>query len=352
MTQTSTGDVWTYTYNYRNQMTGATEKTSGGTVLSQTTYTYDGLGNRIGIDENATQTWTLFDGSSPVMDFNSSGSLTMRYLNGPIGDLVDTVLSRQSSGGTVAWYLPDRLGTIRDLISTSGSIIDHVDFGAFGNQLDESSPSNGDRVMGFAGTIKDIATDLNLSVARALLPTIGRWTSQDQIGFAAGDTNLNRYTGNDPIDSLDPLGTDAKGANKQADEDPWARRVGLPPAGDIPKAKDSDTGSTVQQIWQQDWDQTLRDGKEHGGWIYLNPNTGLYKVVRAPVSRRRADRRINLSNPPIIKCFKIVSTWHTHPGPPGVAEPSGPDKANNRRRGTIGWIIGGDEDGSIIPTPY
>ena len=61
-TQTSTGDVWTYSYNFRNLMTGAVEKTSGGTVLAQVTYTYDALDNRIGMDENGTQTWTLYDG--------------------------------------------------------------------------------------------------------------------------------------------------------------------------------------------------------------------------------------------------------------------------------------------------
>jgi hypothetical protein len=47
-------------------------------------------------------------------------SLNMRYLNGPTGDLVDSVLASESSGGTVAWYLPDRLGTVRDLINNSG----------------------------------------------------------------------------------------------------------------------------------------------------------------------------------------------------------------------------------------
>ena len=71
MTQTSTGDVWTYSYNFRNLMTGAVEKTSGGTILEQVTYTYDALDNRIGMDENGTQTWTLYDGSDPVMDFSS-----------------------------------------------------------------------------------------------------------------------------------------------------------------------------------------------------------------------------------------------------------------------------------------
>ena len=81
------------------------------------------LDNRIGMDESGTQTWTLYDGSDPVLDFSPSGSLEMRYLNGPAGQLADEVLPRESASGTVAWYLPDRLGTIRDLINNSGAII-------------------------------------------------------------------------------------------------------------------------------------------------------------------------------------------------------------------------------------
>jgi Concanavalin A-like lectin/glucanases superfamily len=108
-TQTSTGDVWTCTYNFRNLMTGAVETNSDDTVIAQVTYTYAALDNRIGMDENGTQTWMLYDGSDPIMDFSSGGSLEMRYLNGPTGDLVDTVIARESAGGTIAWYLPDRL---------------------------------------------------------------------------------------------------------------------------------------------------------------------------------------------------------------------------------------------------
>jgi RHS repeat-associated protein len=208
-TQTSTGDVWTYSYDFRNRMTGAVEKTSGGTVLAQATYTYDALDNRIGMDENGTQTWTLYDGSDPVMDFNGSGSLEMRYLNGPTGDIVDAVLARESAGGTIAWYLPDRLGTIRDLINNSGSVIDHVDYSAFGTVLDESSPTSGDRMMGFAGMERDTVTGLNLAVNRVQDPGTGRWTSRDPLGFAAGDANLYRYVGNGPVGLIDPSGLDA-----------------------------------------------------------------------------------------------------------------------------------------------
>ena len=141
------------------------------------------------------------------MDFNSSGSLTMRYLNGPAGDVVDTVLARESSGGTIAWYLPDRLGTIRDLINNSGSIIDHVDYSAFGTELDESSPTNGDRMMGFAGMERDTVTGLNLAVNRVQNPGTGRWTSLDPKEFAAQDANLYRYVYNNASNGADPAGT-------------------------------------------------------------------------------------------------------------------------------------------------
>jgi RHS repeat-associated protein len=37
-------------------------------------------------------------------------------------------------------------------------------------------------------------------------PAIGRWLSEDPIGFAAGDVNLNRFVGNAPTNAIDPTG--------------------------------------------------------------------------------------------------------------------------------------------------
>jgi RHS repeat-associated protein len=116
------------------------------------------------------------------------------------------VIARESAGGTVAWYLPDRLGTIRDLINNSGSIIDHVDYSAFGTVLGESSPTSGDRVMGFAGMERDTVTGLNLAVNRVQNPNVGRWLSRDPLSFSAGDPNLYRYVGNHPVINSDPSG--------------------------------------------------------------------------------------------------------------------------------------------------
>ncbi len=200
-TQTSTGDIWTYGYDLRGRMVTAVEKTSGGTTLESVTYTYDALDNRIGMDENGTQTWTLYDGGNPIMDFNGSGSLTTRYLWGPTG-----IVARQTSGGVVSWYLADALGTVRDLINNSGAVIDHVDFSAFGTVLDESSPTSGDRFVGFAMLERDTVTGLNLAVEREENPGTGRWDSEDPAGFAAGDPDLFGYVMNDPVGGTDSAG--------------------------------------------------------------------------------------------------------------------------------------------------
>ena len=41
---------------------------------------------------------------------------------------------------------------------------------------------------------------------RVYSPTLGRWLTNDPLGFAAGDVNFYRYVGNGPIDENDPIG--------------------------------------------------------------------------------------------------------------------------------------------------
>ena len=42
-------------------------------------------------------------------------------------------------------------------------------------------------------------------------PTIGRWFSEDPIGFEGGDANLYRYVGNMPTMYVDPSGLEEQG---------------------------------------------------------------------------------------------------------------------------------------------
>lgn len=42
-------------------------------------------------------------------------------------------------------------------------------------------------------------------------PSVGRWITEDPIGFAAGDADLYRYVGNDPTNAVDPTGLERLG---------------------------------------------------------------------------------------------------------------------------------------------
>jgi len=203
-TQTAGGTaVTTYSYDYRNRLTGVTVRASaGGAVTSQSTYTYDAQDRRIGVNANGTPTWTAYDGQNPYADFNGAGVMQTRYLYGPA---VDALLARTSAVGTTAWYLTDKLGTVRDITNTSGSVIDHLAYYGYGKVLTESQPANGDRFK-FTGREYDVAAGLYFYRARYYDAASGRFVREDPRGFDAGDADLYRYVGNGPTNGSDPSG--------------------------------------------------------------------------------------------------------------------------------------------------
>jgi RHS repeat-associated protein len=58
----------------------------------------------------------------------------------------------------------------------------------------------------FTGRLFDATTGLQNNLHRWYDPTVGRWLSEDPIGFAGGDANLYRYVGNSPSWISDPSG--------------------------------------------------------------------------------------------------------------------------------------------------
>src|ERR1700761_1979890 len=84
-----------------------------------------------------------------------------------------------------------------------------------------------------------------------------------------------------------------------------------------------------------------------------NPSCSTYETVSKTFTTRPAPtgngRQVDLNNPPSILGSVIVGDWHTHPGPPGPANPSPDDRRHARRRGICSFIIGGPfEDGEPI----
>jgi len=200
-TNVSTGQVTQYTWDYRNRLTNVLVKTSAGVTVTNETFTYDMQGRRIGDDLNGTQTWTAYDQDNPYADFNGSGTLTERYL---YGRAIDTLFAKYG-GSTAIWYLTDNVGSVRELVTTSGTVEDTITYDPFGNILSESNPSNCDRFK-YTSEPWDSAIGLQYNWHRYYNPSDGRWISQDPSGFAGGDRNLYRYVANLPNSDADPSG--------------------------------------------------------------------------------------------------------------------------------------------------
>jgi RHS repeat-associated protein len=198
----ATGDVTRLSYDYRNRLVSVEEQDSSGKVLHQEQFTYDVFDRRIAVTQDGTTTYTAYDQDSVWADFDASGKVTARYLS---GEHVDQLMARWQPGTGTSWYLTDQLGTVRDIAGPTGGVIDHIDYDSFGNVLLETAPAAGDRFK-FTGRELDALSGLYYYRARYYDPHLGRFISNDPLGFDAGDANLQRYVFNRPTELRDPFG--------------------------------------------------------------------------------------------------------------------------------------------------
>jgi RHS repeat-associated protein len=124
-----------------------------------------------------------------------------------------------SAPGTVLWPLTDHLGTVRDVINSQGQVRNHLAYDAFGKVVSETNAAV-DFLFGYTGRERDEETGLHYYRARYYDPAVGRFVSEDPIGFEAGDANLYRYVGNEATGKTDPSGMVDK-----YDQLPWESAV-------------------------------------------------------------------------------------------------------------------------------
>jgi RHS repeat-associated protein len=190
----SGGKVTTYEWNYRNRLT---KVTSGSQVVE---YGYDAEDRRVSKKVNGvTQEKYVYDGDDIALVVDAAGTLVERYL---YGDGVDNVLSVVKMGTTV-WSLADRQGSVVDLVDEGGNVLNHFVYDSFGNR---TATTGVDFRFAYTGRELDLETGLYYYRARYYDPMVGRFISEDPIGFSAGDTNLYRYVNNSPTNWTDPTG--------------------------------------------------------------------------------------------------------------------------------------------------
>jgi RHS repeat-associated protein len=207
--QTAAGTT-TYAYNLADQLTSAT--LSGAT----TNYTDDGDGNRLSSTTGSTTTDYLWDTNNPLpqlaTETNGSGTTLRDYIQG-----LDTVALIE--GGNTYYYHYNAIGSVTALTASNGSTEWTYRYEPFGDpkattKVDPNAPFNPLR---FTGEYLDSNQGLYDLRARQYDPTTGRFDSVDP--SPAGPTSpfeaAYAYAAGNPVDGVDPAGTDTALPRKQ-----------------------------------------------------------------------------------------------------------------------------------------
>ena len=210
-TQRSTGTITRFSYDYRNRLTEVALEAADGSVLRRSEYVYDVFDRRIvrAVDEDGDgpspldEIYTVYDGQDTWADLRPDGTAVARYL---VGSRTDELIARWRPGEGTAWYLTDRLGSVRVIVDSTGAVINSIEYDPFGAILSETAPLAGDRFKSLLGGSTTVRLETTSTERDTMTPAAGRFLTEDSFEFAAGDTNFYRYVSNNPVNVTDPSG--------------------------------------------------------------------------------------------------------------------------------------------------
>ncbi|MBI2421747.1 MAG: RHS repeat-associated core domain-containing protein [Candidatus Hydrogenedentes bacterium] len=198
MSVSSGGSTTSYIWDRLNRLVGVAFP---GGAASSTTY-YPGTSLRFQqVDPDGRRTRYVWDpGTSNVLEeIDATGTPAVQYLHGLD---MDESLARIASSGTHT-FISDQVVSTRALVDGSGAKVNSYTYRAFGEG--RSTHETFSNLVRFTGRELDFASRLVYMRGRWLDRNLGRFASQDPIGFAGG-VNLYAYVSNDPISKRDPLG--------------------------------------------------------------------------------------------------------------------------------------------------
>lgn len=186
-----------YTWDAAGRLIGVTSKSVPSNV---TTFKYDGLGRRVAIVSNGVETRYLWCGDA-ICQARTSSDIPIRYYYRE-GEY-------RPGSGDKYFYLPDQLGSVRDIANVGGSLVASYDYDPYGRTTESAGTPSAD--MRFAGMFYEQNTGLYLTRYRAYDPRIGRWISRDPVYGTIGTDfkgsgDLYTYVSDDPVNFVDPSG--------------------------------------------------------------------------------------------------------------------------------------------------
>jgi len=162
---------------------------------------YDGNGLRAWKQSSVSKTYLLYDGSQPVCEYGSTGVLTAINTFGADG----LVSRRNVSGSATTFYTFDERGSVSQRLDSSGSVLSTDLYDGYGARTGTVGQPDPWGYEAQAGYYTDVETGLLLLTHRFYDPNTGRFVTRDPIGYGGG-INLHGYTGNNPVNHIDPSG--------------------------------------------------------------------------------------------------------------------------------------------------
>jgi len=155
---------------------------------------YDAFGRRT---ENLFGTSLLYDRANAVQELSGSTVTANSIMGG-----MDEVFNRSDSSGTFT-PLRDALGSTIALVDNSGNIHIAYSYDPFGNtSFSGSTDTNPSQYTGR----ENEQNGLYYYRARYYSPELGRFISEDPLGFAGSGLNYYSYLFDSPMNSVDPTG--------------------------------------------------------------------------------------------------------------------------------------------------
>lgn len=195
-TETGPEGTTTYTWDARNRL--ASMATPDGKTI---TFLYDFAGNLIRKSVSgaspSSQEFVLDELTNIAYQKNSDGS-QMSILT---GQSIDTHLAVAGAGSQVDFGLTDTINSTTATTDQNGALGSQFFYEPFG----QTTTNDGAYPFQFTGRVP-VTNSLYYYRARFYHPTVGRFISEDPIGFRGQDENLYRYVQNNSVNLIDPSG--------------------------------------------------------------------------------------------------------------------------------------------------
>jgi RHS repeat-associated protein len=221
---TPNGATESFSYTSTNTITGQTYDANGSpTVLSGNSYKWDGENRIVRFSSSTNNTGSSFTydglgrlvrvvdthGGAITADHSYTWCGNVRCLahdNTQSGSPVSTQYFDQGAiiSGTAYYYVKDELGSVTQLVTSTGTVASQYTYDPYGNQTIVSGTASD---IGYAGYFTHAVSGLDFTLHRAYDPTHARWLNRDPIGESGG-INLYAYSFENPVSYRDPDGKD------------------------------------------------------------------------------------------------------------------------------------------------